>query len=621
MKTNYYLILVLLLAGFSLQAQKGKQKKADRLYNDLAYFEAVEVYKELIENDYNTIDNKQKLADSYLQLRSPENAVFYYEDIIDEPDISPEYYYKYAQALRAVKRYDESREWVKKYLASNGKSRAAQNMLEEKEKGINTTYTLEEAAFNSEFSDFGAFERGGKMYIVSARAEGVPVKKRVYSWTGEPFLNIYEVNPETNEVMAVGGDVNTKLHDGPAVISPDGNTMYFTRNNYFNNREGKRDKNATNHLKIYKASLSGNSWRNVTELAINHNEYSVGHPALSPDGNTLYFTSDMPGGFGGTDIYKVEIKGESLGEPENLGQNINTEQDESFPFVDEEGMLYFSSNGHGGFGFFDIFRVNLDNSNPEVKNLGEPVNSNLDDFAFFKSSEQNTGYISSNREGNDNIYGFNQLNPLVLKGKVTDAINDKPIGSATIRIFDENEEQIAFLTTDEDGNYRSEVARNKELPLEAKQIEYKEFTTTINTRNSDELEEIEYNISLQPVKDVEYLAEIDNIYFDFDKSNIRKDAALELDKLVELMKNKYPDLVIEIGAHTDLRGSEQYNEKLAERRAQSTRQYLIDNGIDKKRIYAAKGYGEREPAIDCERCTREEHQLNRRSMFKVVKMN
>ena len=189
MKTNYYLILVFLIAGLSLQAQKGKQKKADRLYNDLAYFEAVEVYKELIENDYNTVDNKQKLADTYLQLRSPENAVFYYEDIINEPDISPEYYYKYAQALRGVKRYDESRKWVEKYLASNGKSRAAKNILEEDDYGTNTTYTLEEAGFNSAFSDFGVFERGGKMYFVSARAEGVPVKKRVYSWAGEPFLD------------------------------------------------------------------------------------------------------------------------------------------------------------------------------------------------------------------------------------------------------------------------------------------------------------------------------------------------------------------------------------------------------------------------------------------------
>lgn len=620
MKTNYYLILVFLVAGFSLQAQQGKQKKADRLYNDLAYFEAVEVYKELIENDYNTVSNKQKLADTYLQLRSPENAVFYYEDIINEPDISPEYYYKYAQALRGVKRYDESREWVEKYLASNGKSQAAQNMLDEGELGTSTTYKLEEVGFNSQFSDFGVFERGGKMYFVSARAQGVPVKKRVYSWTGEPFLDIYQVNAQTNEISPLPGEVNTKLHDGPAIISPDGNTMYFTRNNYVNNREGKRDKNATNHLKIYKATLNGNTWGNVVELPINSNEYSVGHPSLSADGNTLYFTSDMPGGFGGTDIYKVEISGESFSEPENLGQNINTEQDESFPFVDDDGMLFFSSNGNGGLGLFDIFRVNLNGDMAKVENLGDPINSNLDDFAFFKSVGENTGYISSNRAGNDNVYSFNQLNPLVLKGKVTDAVNNEPIGSATIRIFDEDGNQLSFLETDEDGNYQSEVQRNMELPLEAKQIEYEEFTGTIDTRNTDDLEEMEFNISLQPVRDVEYLAEIDNIYFDFDKSNIRKDAAEELDKLVALMKNTYPDLVIEIGAHTDFRGSEQYNEELAEKRAQSTREYLIENGIDPDRIYEAKGYGEREPAIDCERCTTEEHQLNRRSMFKVVKM-
>ncbi|HSP11815.1 MAG TPA: OmpA family protein [Salegentibacter sp.] len=621
MKTNYSLILIFLIAGFSLQAQQGKQKKADRLYNDLAYFEAAEVYKELIEKEYNSTDNKQKLADTYMRLRSPENAVYYYEDIINEPDISPEYYYKYAQALRGVKRYDESREWVEKYLESNGKSRAAQNMIDEDDYGVSATYTIKESEFNSEFSDFGVFENNGKMYFVSARAEGVPVKKRIYSWTGEPFLDIYEVDPETNEVMALEGDVNTKLHDGPAVISPDGNTMYFTRNNYFNNREGRRDKNATNHLKIYKASLNGNVWENVTELAINDDEYSVGHPALSPDGNTLYFTSDMPGGFGGTDIYKVDISDGELGDPENLGENINTEQDESFPFIDEDGALYFSSNGHGGLGLFDIFRVDLEETYSRVENLGEPVNSNLDDFAFFKSAGENTGYISSNRSGNDNIYGFNQLNPLVLKGKVTDAINDEPIESATIRIFDENEEQVAFLETDSEGNYQTEVARNQQLPLEAKQIEYEEFTTTIDTRNSDDSEEIEYNISLQPVKDVEYLAEIDNIYFDFDKSYIREDAARELDKLVDLMQNKYQELVIEIGAHTDFRGSEEYNKGLAERRAQSTRKYLIDNGIEESRIYEAKGYGEKEPAIDCERCTEDEHQLNRRSMFKVVEMD
>lgn len=621
MKTNYSLILLLLLACLNLQAQNGKQKKADKLYQDLAYFEAADIYKELIENDYNTSRNKQKLADTYFKLRSPENAVLYYEDIIDEPDISPEYYYKYAQALRGVKKYEESRKWLQRYLDSGGKSEAAKNILEEKDYEISNIYTIEKANFNSEMSDFGVFQKDGKIYFVSARADDVPERDRVYSWTGEPYLDIYEVASNTGKPRLLQGEVNTKLHDGPAVITADSQTMYFNRNNYYNNREGKRDKNATNHLKIYKATLEGDLWKSIEELSINSDNYSVGHPALSPDGNTLYFTSDMPGGMGGTDLYKVYIDGDSFGEPENLGPQVNTEQDESFPFIDEEGTLYFSSNGHGGFGLFDIFKIDLGNPGTDVQNLGEPVNSNMDDFAYFKPENSDSGYISSNRGGNsDDLYTFKELGPLALRGRVMDGVNNQPIASATIRIFDEENKQIAFLETDENGHYKTEIERNKKFPLEAKQIAYEEFTDVLDTRESEDIDEMVYNISLEPVRDVEYLAEIDNIYFDFDRSTIRKDAAEELDKLVALMQNQYPDLIIEIGAHTDFRGSESYNEDLAQRRAEATRQYLIAEGIEEERIKAAEGFGERKPAIECERCSEEEHQLNRRSMFKVVEM-
>lgn len=622
MKTNYLLLIFLLTMGPGLFAQKGKQKRADRLYEDLAYFEAAELYKDLIEKDYNTTQNKQKLADTYIKLRSPRNAVFYYEDIIGYPDISPEYYYKYAQALRGVKRYEESREWLRKYLESHGQSRAARNMLEENTYAANSTYILEPMEFNTEVSDFGAFEWNGKIYFVSARAEGIPEHKKIYSWTGEPYLDIYQADPVSLEVEPIRGEVNTKLHDGPGVITPDGKTMYFTRNNYFNNREGKRDKNATNHLKIYRASLSGNSWENIEELIINSDEYSVGHPALSPDGNTLYFASDMPGGMGGTDLYRIDLREDEPGEPENLGEPINTEGDENFPFLDQDGSLYFSSNGHGGLGLFDIFRTDPEDPDAEILNLGEPMNSNLDDFAFYKKPGDNSGYMASNRDGGiDNIYGFNLLEPLLLKGKVIDAVNGEPVASATIRIFDENQNQIAFLETDQEGNFELPVDRDKRLPLEAKEIEYETFSGILDTRNMENHQEMEYNISLQPVEDVEYLAEISNIYFDFDKSDIREDAAQELDKLVDLMEDEYPDLVIEISSHTDFRGSDTYNEGLAERRASATREYLIERGIDPDRIHAAKGFGEKEPAIDCERCTEDQHQLNRRSMFKVVEMN
>jgi len=619
MKKIYPLFLILLSFSLSVQAQSRKQKKADKLYENYAYLEATEVYKELIENEYNITYNSRKLGDAYMMLRSPENAVYYYGDIIEDTSVSSEYYYKYAQALRGVKRYEESRQWLKKYLESGRESEEIQTMLNKDEYKSIATYKLEKADFNSEFSDFGVFVKDNHIYFVSARAQDENVKEKTYSWNGEPFLDIYILDKVSGNINPVSGDVNTKLHDGPAVISPDGKTIYFTRNNYLGNKEGKKDKEKTNHLKLYSAKISANDWAEVKELSFNSNEYSIGHPSLSSDGKILYFVSDMPKGFGGTDIYKVSVnENGNFGRPENLGEPVNTEFDETFPFMDTDGTLYFSSNGHPGLGLLDIFKVSGEG---DIENLGEPLNSNMDDFAYFQVQRSKEGYISSNREGkSDDIFIFNKLNPLLLKGKVTDAVNGNPISAATVRLMKENGDQIAFLETDEEGNYETQIARDKTFPVEAKEIEYETFNGNINTMDSDEKEELIYNIQLNPIKDVEYLAEIENIYFDFDKSNIRPDAAMELDKLIELMQNEYPDIVIEIGSHTDERGTNSYNEKLAERRAKSTYDYLISNGISEDRIVEFKGYGETKPAIDCDRCSEEDHQLNRRSIFNVVKM-
>lgn len=618
---KYYLILMLLAATFAVQAQSGKQKRADKLFNDFAYLEATDLYKELIEDEYNVSENSKKLGDAYMNLRSPENAVFYYGDVIEEENIDPEYYYKYAQALRGVKRYDESHEWLRKYLESGKSSEEIEKMIEKDEFKPGITYKLQSSdKLNSEVSDFGVYVKDSMVYFVSARAQDSDVKEKTYSWNGEPFLDVYVMDQKSGSISPIKGDINTKLHDGPVVISLDGKTIYFTRNNILGNKEGKKDKERTNNLKLYQAQWTNGEWTDIEELPFNSDDYSVGHPSLSEDGKTLYFASDMPGGMGGTDIYKVSIDSTSFGSPENLGEPVNTEFDETFPFMDTDGTLYFSSNGHAGLGLFDIFKMN-EEENDSVVNLGEPVNTNMDDFAYFQVNDSKEGYISSNRSGtSDNIFVFNKLNPLVLKGTVTDAVNGEPISQATVRLMDDENNQIAFLETDEEGMYETEVARDMMIPIEAKEIRYQTFEGQVNTNNSDDKDEIVYDIQLNPIEDVDYLAEINNIYFDFDKSNIRPDAAKELDKLVELMKNKYPDLVIEIDSHTDRRGSNAYNDKLAERRAKSTYDYLISHGIAAERIASYKGFGETEPAIDCDRCTEKEHQLNRRSMFKVVKM-
>ena len=621
MNKKYLLLIVFISQALVLSAQSGKQKKADRLYEDFAYVKAIEVYEDLLEADYNTAHNQRKIADSYLQLRDPEKAVIYYEAVVQQPDVAPEYYYKYAQALRGVRKYEESRKWLEKFLEEGKNAGKVAEYLGKDEINVYDgfeSFKVLPSEFNSQFSDFGAYEKNGIIYFTSARAEGSK-RDKIYAWNGEPFLDVYQVPAGGGTASPVEGDINTVRHEGPVTLSADGNTMYFTRNNYLNNKNGKKDEEGVNHLKIYKATKQGNSLGNIEELPFNNNNYSVGHPALSPEGNTLYFASDAPGGFGGTDLYKITVNEGTYGTPENLGETINTPGNEVFPFMAADGRLYFSSDGHKGYGLLDIFIV----EGEEVQNLGEPVNSSHDDFGFFISQEAPEGYVSSNRTGgagSDDIYQMNVLAPLILKGTITDSINGKPIAKAAFRLMDNNKEQLAFIETDSLGNYSAEIHRNKEFFTEASHIKYDTKPGTLSSANMDDQVELIYDIELSPINDVEYLAEINKIYFDFDKSNIREDAAKELDKLVNLMLNDYPELVIEIGSHTDARGSQAYNRRLAERRAQSTFDYLVSKGVEADRVVTYKGYGEEEPAVDCTRCNEQQHQLNRRSIFKVVKM-
>lgn len=623
MNKNYILLLLLIFPAL-LFAQSSKQKRADRYFENFAYTKAIEEYKDLLEDDYNTAYNQQQLANSYYKLRDPENAVNYYAMVVEQPNVSPEVYYRYAQMLRGVREYEKSREWLKKYQKAASNPEGVEELLKPGEIAVYNgleTFRVVPAAFNSQFSDFGGFYNNGNIFFTSARGQA-DVKSKIYDWTGEPFLDIYKTTAQGSQVQPISGDVNTVRHEGPVTISPDGQTMYFTRNNYLK-RDGKKDDEGVNHLKIYKASLVNGEWTNIEELPFSSNDYSVGHPSISADGNTLYYVSEAPGGMGGSDIYKVSVQNGVFGTPQNLGAPVNTAGNEVFPFIAENGDFFFSSDGHKGFGLLDVFVVTTEAPN-KVQNLGEPVNSIMDDFAFTHSGGTNTrGFISSNRQGgmgNDDIYELNILAPLTLLGTVTDSINNKPIANATIRLMGEDGRQIAFLETDPSGQYRTEVARDRMYPIEAKHIKYDTKTLELNTSNMDDKTELIYNIELAPVRDVEYLAEINKIYFDFDKANIRQDAAQELDKLVNLMKNEYPELVIEIGSHTDRRGSVEYNRRLAERRAQSTFDYLVKNGIAPERIVTYKGYGEEQPEVECTNCNEQQHQLNRRSIFKVVKM-
>ncbi|GGZ70690.1 OmpA family protein [Algibacter mikhailovii] len=633
----HILVCFALILSFSGYSQQGKQKRADTLFNKFSFVKAADVYKDLIAKNYNKDYATRKLADCYAYLRNSEKASRYYKSAVKQENIPIEYYYKYAQSLRGIKKYKESEIWLQRYKDSGGVVHANDfskdvNFISSVF-GAKQQYFLEKVPFNSKFSDFGAFEHDGKVYFASARDEGVGVK-RVYGWNEQPFLDIYTADVDTEENVdhsnKVKGDVNSVFHDGPATVTKNGQTMYFSRNNFTDGMEVKDGQGLTN-MKIYRATLIDGEWTNIEDLSINGDDFSTQHAALNNDDTKLYFTSDRPGGYGGSDIWSVNIEPDgSLTGLENIGNIVNTESAEGFPFINNEGVLFFSSDGHTGLGLLDIFATikgEDEQTIVDVINLGVPVNSNNDDFAFTMNPDGITGYFASNRKGgkgSDDIYAFHREPLLTVEGVVSDAINTKPIANAKITLFDDEDNQIAYMETDENGFYQINIDRHQDYKIVASQDKYIDDYRMFTSKNiQTELTSITANLLLNPKPNVVKLAELNTIYFDFDKHNIRKDAALELDKIVSLMQNDYPEMVIRIESHTDSRGKLTYNDKLSIDRANATYEYLTSKGIDPTRITEHKGFGERRLTNGCEdgsTCEEADHQLNRRTQFIVVQM-
>ncbi len=402
--------------------------------------------------------------------------------------------------------------------------------------------------------------------------------------------------------------------------------MYFSRESFFEKVYEKDSitKNRYSVLHLYKATKLGSDWDNVEGFAINSENYSIKNPSVSADGKTIYFASDMPDGYGGFDIYKASINNDgTLGEPKNLGQKVNTEGQEMFPYISDNGTLYFSSNGHLGLGGLDVFHTKeIDGKMAPIRNIGIPVNSNADDFAFHIDEESGDGFVSSNRDGgvgSDDVYAIKKLQPLcdvLITATVTDAKTGEPLNAASVSLYDAEGNKLVTKLTNSEGIAEFIVECSTDSELEVVMDDYESQKVAVQ---GTEEEEVAVNIALDPIDKliVADRIELNPIYFDFDKSNITAQAAFELDKLVQIM-NKYPELVINATSHTDSRGSASYNEKLSDRRAKTTVQYVVSKGIDASRI-SGEGKGENEPKVNCgSNCTEDEHQLNRRSEFIIV---
>lgn len=630
MKKLLTLCTILALSSFSLIAQNKDTKKADKHFSRFEFVEAAEDYAKLVEDGKADAYVYAQLAESYYNIFNTEEAERWYAKALETSD-NPDMIFKYAQMLKANGKYEESNTQMAKFasmrpsddraIAFNKNPDYLPKILEKGKK-----FNIQNLDFNTEYSDFGGTLSNGKLYITSARN----TTRRTYGWNEQPFLDIYEMTKNDDgsyqAATLVEDKVNTKYHEGVVSFSPDGNTMYFSRESFFE-KEYEKDsisKIRYSLLHLFKATKENGNWSNVEGFPLNSKNYSVKNPSVSADGKTLYFASDMPGGYGLYDIYKAAINDDgTLGEPENLGQKVNTQGQEMFPFISSNNTLYFSSNGHLGLGNLDVFYTKeIDGKLAPVRNVGIPVNSSADDFAFHLDEETEEGYVSSNRDGgkgSDDVYAIKKLQPLcdvLIAAIITDSETRNPLEGASVTMYDDAGNKLLTKMTNADGLAEFIVECGKSSDLEVTKDGFESRRVTVN---GSEEEEVEVPIALDPIEEIiaEDRVELNPIYFDFDKSNITAQAAFELDKLVQIM-NKYPDMVISATSHTDSRGSAPYNEKLSDRRAKTTVQYVVSKGIDKSRI-SGEGKGESEPKVNCgSNCTEEEHQLNRRSEFIIV---
>ncbi|TYP96066.1 WD40 repeat protein [Tenacibaculum adriaticum] len=646
--------ILLALIIFATQNFAQSKRVADRYYHEFSYVRAAKLYEAIYQKGDSSAYILKRLGDSYYKNAETEKAEFWYNKLTKNfKNTETDYLFKYAQVLRSNGKYQKS-DSLFLVLAAEDKMSSLKEEIENESYFIDYSNTKEKRisirnlAINTPYSDFGGFIINSDETYFASAAPKDSRKQKLYRWNNQPFLNIYMANnyimpleeSERDSVLEleyktlIPPPVNTQYHESTPVFTKDGKTMYFTRVN-FDGKKLKSDKGETINLKLYKAKYYKGNWLDVTELPFNNNDYSIGHPALSIDEKTLYFVSDMPGGFGETDIYKVNITEDGYSEPVNLGSTVNTKGKEMFPFVGEDNTLYFSSNGHIGLGLLDIFQTKIleNNTYSKAVNLGYPFNSKKDDFSFYLDKSSRKGFFSSNRDkgkGDDDIYSFiiyDDPKPEICFQTITGIIRSKhdnsPIAFAKVKLIDSKGEVVKEVVSSEDGSYKLEEVPcgDRKYVVHSSKLDFKSNSNNITT-TMKKGKVIDVDLTLAPLIIGNQIV-INSIYFDFNESDIREDAEYELENIVIVMNN-HPDMIIKIESHTDSRGEKEYNRKLSDRRAKSTRDFIISRGITPDRIESAIGYGEDQLLNNCDdanrkKCTEEEHQLNRRSYFYIVK--
>ncbi len=623
---NFYSILFTILFCNALLAQKASLKKANVLFDKRAYVKAAEMYEQLGDSQLVL----QNLGDCYYNNSQMKEAVRSYGKLFltFKDSVQPEYYFRYAHALLGEANYEKADQIMGEYLKYNV---STPKFIANLRTNVPFNYVLQPMTKNTSNGDFGMSFYGDKVAFASLRNAG----SKSFGWNEKPYLDLFSAAINDKgllvDIEPFPKEINTKTHESSVTFSQDGRIMYFNRTN---DKMVKVGNEKIANIKIYKAEFVNGKWTNINALPFCSDMYSTEHPVLTKDGKKLYFSSDMPGSIGSFDLYVVDVNEDgTYGTPVNLGPAINTIHREQFPEISNDGsILYFASDGHQGLGGLDIFMSKSLNGGPFAKplNLGETINSNMDDFSYVVDEKKNLGYFSSNRKAGDALYSFTRTENLeryVVEGDVRDKNSQNLLPGTLVSLYDENNILIGQMVTGSEADYIFATEPNKKYRIEAMRDFYiphsEEFTTNEDGKLRytielfmecyDDAEEI-----ITKRQDGKVQIVLENIYFDLNKWNIKPDAERILNLLVDLLK-KYPEMEIEIGAHTDSRASDYYNILLSNRRAASTLEYLVANGIKIKRL-RSKGFGETVPLVRCgSACTEQEHSINRRCEFIILK--
>ena len=644
-----------------------KQRRAELHFQFYAYKSSVDLYHQIVEKRGNNDTLRLKIAECYRKLNMQDSAASWYGQINDPAVMDPIHHLYYAQALQFNGDYEQAKEEYKTYDdLVTGDSRAPLNIAAIDNRNDyyldSALYHVKELPTNSAEADFAPSYFKNGFVFASAREKPALIQKK-FKWNQKPYLDLYYVEQADGDYLkpvGLSNKVNSKFHEGPLTVYEDGRKMIFTRNNFLQGT-GKSEEGIIK-LKLYSAEITDEKWTNIQELPFNSDEYSVGHPTITSDGKTLYFVSDQPGGYGGTDIW-VSHFDSAWSEPVNLGDDINSEGDEMFPFIHEDNLLYFASNGYGGLGGLDIYKTWVGtNEDPGVINLGYPVNTTKDDFAMVLNPEGNIGFFSSNRDGgtgDDDVYSL-VLNRVIVDAYLVDKMTGEPILGGTLFALDGTTDRPVPVLK-EGNRIQFDALPNRNYVIKGSKQGYQDKTVSLPVGKLTGENKINVSVPLEKISPVDLLVlenisgkkqnfilgdsislfdgseedlqgslaakhipigqviRISNIYFDLDKSFIREDAKIQLDRLVAVL-NKHPHMTLAMDSHADSRASDKYNDALSQRRVQSTTKYLLEAGIDQERL-TQHYFGERNLVNDCGNdalCTEAQHQFNRRTEFAII---